>query len=120
MKIIELKKNKNQKAYDEGFLSGTMDEELKELKNQTEAIISKKKNKDKILTNDSLWAIAVDGGGRGGVGYLEIEACDNYYKECKANCKKFRNAITINMYQKVVLVKRTIPTIIPIMITNQM
>ena len=61
MKIIELKKKyENQKAYDKGFLSGTIDEELKELKNQTEAIISKKKNKDKILVNHSLWAIADD------------------------------------------------------------
>ena len=88
MKIIELKKKyENQKAYDKGFLSGTIDEELKELKNQTEAIISKKKNKDKILTNDSLWAIADDMRARKEEGEFDTYreayqwACDNYYKE---------------------------------------
>ena len=86
--IIELKiKFENQKAYDEGFFSGAIDEELKELKNQTEAIISKKKNKDKILTNDSLWAIADDMRARKEEGefdtYTEAYqwACDNYYNE---------------------------------------
>ena len=88
MKIIELKKKyENQKAYDKGFLSGTIDEELKELKNQTEAIISKKKNKDKILTNDSLWAIADDMRARKEEGEFDTYreayqwACDNYYKK---------------------------------------
>ena len=88
MKIIELKKKyENQKAYDEGFLSGTMDEELKELKNQTEAIISKKKNKDKTLINDSLWAIADDMRALKEKGEFDTYreayqwACDNYYKK---------------------------------------
>ena len=100
MKIIELKKKyENQKAYDEGFLSGTMDEELKELKNQTEAIISKKKNKDKILTNDSLWAIAVDmRAKKKRVSLIPIEKLisglvTTIKKECKANCKKFRESL---------------------------
>ena len=88
MKIIELKKKyENQKAYDEGFLSGAMDEELKELKNQTEAIISKKKNKDKTLINDSLWAIADDMRALKEKGEFDTYreayqwACDNYYKK---------------------------------------
>ena len=87
-KVIELKKKyENQKAYDKGFLSGTMDEELKELKNQTEAIISKKKNKDKILVNQSLWAIADDIRLKKEEGEFDTYreayqwACDNYYKK---------------------------------------
>ena len=87
-KVIELKKKyENQKAYEEGFFDGAMDEELKELKNQTEAIISKKKNKDKILTNDSLWAIADDMRARKEEGEFDTYreayqwACDNNYKK---------------------------------------
>ena len=88
MKIIELKKKyENQKAYEEGFFDGAMDEELKELKNQTEAIISKKKNKDKILVNHSLWAIADDMRALNEKGEFDTYreayqwACDNYYKK---------------------------------------
>ena len=87
-KVIELKRKfENQNAYDEGFFAGAMDEELKELKNQTEAMISKKKNKDKILTNDSLWAIADDMRARKEEGEFDTYreayqwACDNYYKK---------------------------------------
>ena len=64
-----------------------MNKKLKELKNQTEAIISKKKNKDKILTNDSLWAIADDMRARKEEGEFDTYreayqwACDNYYKK---------------------------------------
>ena len=87
-KVIELKKKyENQKAYEEGFFAGAMDEELKELKNQTEAIISKKKNKDKILINHSLWAIADDIRLKKEEGEFDTYreayqwACDNYYKK---------------------------------------
>ena len=60
-KIYELKKKyENQVAYEKGFLFGAMDKELESLKQKTENLIIKKKNKNKIPTNDSLWAIADD------------------------------------------------------------
>ena len=87
-KVIELKKKyENQKAYEEGFFARAMDEELKELKNQTEAIISKKKNKDKILVSHSLLAIADDMRAKKEEGEFDTYreayqwACDNYYKK---------------------------------------
>ena len=64
-----------------------MNEKLKELKNQTEAVISKKKNKDKILVNNSLWAIADDMRAKKEEGEFDTYreayqwACDNYYKK---------------------------------------
>ena len=127
-KVIELKKKyENQKAYEEGFFARAMDEELKELKNQTEAIISKKKNKDKILTNDSLWAIADDMRARKEEGEFDTYreayqwACDNYYKKnVKLTVKNLERAYHKYVSEGRASKKKTLKVIIPIMITNQM
>ena len=103
-----------------------MDEELKELKNQTEVIILKKKNKDKILVNHSLWAIADDMRALKEKGEFDTYreayqwACDNYYKKnVKLTVKNLERA-----YHKYVsegrAIKKTLKVSIPIMITNQM
>jgi len=89
-KIYELKqKYHNQISYEKGFKDGLIDEEIKELKNKSDQLFSKrkKKNKDKIPTNDSLWAIADDMRARKEEGEFDTYreayqwACDNYYKK---------------------------------------
>ena len=100
--------------------------ELKELKNQTEAIISKKKNKDKILVNDSLWAIADDMRTKKEEGEFDTYreayqwACDKIYKKnVKLTVKNLERAYHKAKSQGLVG-KKTLKVSIPIMITNQM
>ena len=87
-KIYELKQQyHNQISYEKGFKDGLIDEEIKELKNKSDQLFSKKKKKDKIPNNDSLWAIADDMRARKEDGEFDTYreayqwACNNYYKK---------------------------------------
>ncbi len=127
-KIFELKqKFESHKAFEEGFISGAMDEELKSLKNQTKDLISQKKNKDKILTNDSLWAIADDMRARKEDGEFDTYreayqwACEKYYKKnVKLTVKSLERAYHKAKSEGRVGEKKTSKVSIPLMITNKM
>ena len=87
-KIYELKQQyHNQISYEKGFKDGLIDEEIKELKNKSDQLFSKRKKKNKILKNDALWAIADDMRARKEEGEFDTYreayqwACDNYYKK---------------------------------------
>ena len=87
-KIYELKQQyHNQIFYEKGFKDGLIDEEIKELKNKSDQLFSKRKKKNKILKNDALWAIADDMRARKEEGEFDTYreayqwACDNYYKK---------------------------------------
>ena len=104
-----------------------MNEKLKELKNQTEAVISKKKNKDKILVNNSLWAIADDMRAKKEEG--EFDTYREAYEWAANNIVKQRVHITAIKLEKAyhkaksegkVGEKKSLKVSIPIMITNQM
>ena len=104
-----------------------MNEKLKELKNQTEAVISKKKNKDKILVNNSLWAIADDMRARKEDG--EFDTYREAYLWAERNIDKKGTTITAMKLEKAyhkaksegkVGEQKSLKVSIPIMITNQM
>ena len=87
-KIYELKQQyHNQISYEKGFKDGLIDEEIKELKNKSDQLFSKREKKNKIPTNDALWAIADDMRARKEDGEFDTYreayqwACDNYYKK---------------------------------------
>ena len=87
-KIYELKQQyHNQISYEKGFKDGLIDEEIKELKNKSDQLFSKRKKKNKILKNDALWAIADDMRARKEEGEFDTYreayqwACDNYPKK---------------------------------------
>ena len=87
-KIYDLKQQyHNQISYEKGFKDGLIDEEIKELKNKSDQLFSKRKKKNKILKNDALWAIADDMRARKEDGEFDTYreayqwACDNYYKK---------------------------------------
>ena len=87
-KIYDLKQQyHNQISYEKGFKDGLIDEEIKELKNKSDQLFSKRKKKNKILKNDALWAIADDMRARKEEGEFDTYreayqwACDNYYKK---------------------------------------
>ena len=87
-KIYELRQQyHNQISYEKGFKDGLIDEEIKELKNKSDQLFSGRKKKNKIPTNDSLWAIADDMRARKEDGEFDTYreayqwACDNYYKK---------------------------------------
>ena len=87
-KVYELKQQyHNQISYEKGFKDGLIDEEIKELKNKSDQLFSKRKKKNKILKNDALWAIADDMRARKEEGEFDTYreayqwACDNYYKK---------------------------------------
>ena len=127
-KIYELKQQyHNQISYEKGFKDGLIDEEIKELKNKSDQLFSKRKKKNKILKNDALWAIADDMRARKEEGEFDTYreayqwACDNYYKKnVKLTVLKLERAYHKAKSEGLVGEKKTSKVSIPLMITNKM
>ena len=127
-KIYDLKQQyHNQISYEKGFKDGLIDEEIKELKNKSDQLFSKREKKNKIPTNDALWAIADDMRGKKDDGefstYREAYqwACDTYDKKnVELTVLKLERAYHKAVSERIVGDIKISKQSIAIMITNDM